>query len=77
MGSLSVENLQLQEMAFNLVAFMGVIRRTKNYDLRWEEFVFHESKHKIFVRVQQIDGKSEGQVSCDFDVLTRITKIKA
>ena len=52
MASLSLEDpLQLQEMAFILVAFMGGIRRTENYNLRWEDFEFHESKKEIFVRV--------------------------
>ena len=77
LGSLTVEDpLQLQEMAFILVAFMGGIRRTENYNLRWEDFEFHESKHEIFVRVQQTKGNLKGRSfaitdEVFFDVLTK------
>ena len=47
-------------MAFFLVSFMGVIHRTEKYNLRWENFEFHESKKEIFVRVQTT-GNLKGQ----------------
>ena len=77
MASLSLEDpLQLQEMVFILVAFMGGIRRIENYNLRWEDFEFHESKKEILVRVQKAKGNLEGLTfaityEIFFDVLSR------
>ena len=61
MATLSVENpFQLQGMPFILVAFMGGINPTENYELHWEDIEFPESKRENFVRVHKMKRNLSG-----------------
>ena len=69
---------QLQEEAMILVVFMGGVRRQKNKDLEWEDFIFGDKKKEIFVRLKKTKGNPAGRCFAitDFESFSVLSKYK-